>query len=185
MWLLRSVLAIARAGMGDPATVSARGACISRSHMYMLQDVESKSGGRYASSGLIASADFLGAPKASYYHYAAMMAWVSDYVYQSDVSLGPSAPGAMACCFKKVNATTGQASFAIFAWMPTSNATILADAEVLVNQANCPIALPSGNVYVIVPTAPLLNGNVSTVVVSPSGGVNIVISEMPTIVISK
>ena len=60
MWLIRFVLAIAKAGQPATGALSALGrpACISRAHMYMLTDVESLSAGLFASSGLFTSADY-------------------------------------------------------------------------------------------------------------------------------
>lgn len=148
-----------------------------------MQDVESSSGGLYATSGLLASSDFFSAPKASFYHYAAMMAWVSNYTFVADVELGPSAPGAMAACFKSTNATTGALSHALIVWSPTANATVLRDASVPVSGDACPVASPSSSVYSVVPMEPLVRGNVSTVSVDSSGIAIISISEMPTLIL--
>ena len=154
---------------------------MSRAHMYMMQDVESSSGGLYATSGLIASSDFYSAPKASFYHYAAMMAWVANYSYVGDVNVAPL--GVMSTCFKKTNVTSGSIAYALIIWSPTSNATVLRGAEVSVTSTACPVASPGANVAVVVPTEPLLRGNATSTPVDSVGAIRVDISEMPTLVL--
>lgn len=164
-WLLRSVLAIARAG----------GGCVQRAHMYMMADVDSKAAGRYASSGLIADGSYLGAPKQSWFHYSAMTSWLSEHVFVGDVAV-PG--GAMATCFR-----TPAGGFALVAWSPTSAAIELPGTALPIAGAACPVAAAGAAVQVVVPQAPLPRGNVTAAAAGADGTLVLTVTEMPTLVL--
>jgi len=174
MWLIRTVLLLAR-------LVSPNGnACISRAHMYMLADVESTSGGVFATSGLLASSDFGYAPKVSWYYYSVFTKYLGSYTYTTMLPLDNTLPSyVMAQCF--VNSATN--SYGIILWSATSNATIINNADIPVSLSNCPVLNKgSQSITMIIPAVNQMKGNQTTLTPSTNGNnqvVSLTISEIP------
>lgn len=174
MWLIRTVLLLAR------LTSSSGNACISRAHMYMLADVESSSGGVFATSGLLASSDFGYAPKVSWYYYSVFTTYLGNYSYSSMVTLDNTVPSyVMAQCF--INSLTN--SYGLVVWSATSNATIVSQVNVPVSLTGCTV-LKNGStsVTMITPAVNQMHGNQTTVPTTTKGNNKIItidISEIP------
>ena len=176
-WLLRSVFALASAGMASQGAAAARGACVTRAHMYMLQDVDSSSGGTYASSGLVASEKYASKPKESFFHYSAAMHWLGDFSWVES-GVVPSLAVASLCL--------GSGSRrAIVLWSPTGNGTSVPRVSVPLGSAACPVAQAGDQLAVVVPKAPLPFGAVSSAQADASNSVMITAGEMPTFILKQ
>ena len=175
MLLLRSVFALLAAGMAEGG--ARRGACVSRAHMYMLQDVDSASGGTYATSGLVASEKYGGAPKDSFFHYSAAMHWLGDYAWAGDGALLNGTVATL--CLR--HAATG--ALAAVLWSPTTAGTVVAGVALDATAAACALGRAGDSLSVVLPQAPLREGKVTPAVVAADGTVTLSVTEMPTFVL--
>jgi hypothetical protein len=179
MWLIRSLLLIAR--VTSPLS---GGPCVSRSHMYMLADVESTSGGVFATSGLLASSDFGYATKVSFWFYSAFFKALGNFTSVGLVAVPGAPPSVYAQCF----ALPGSASppvFALVVWSGTSAGTEVQGVAVPVTAAGgCAVAgAGTASLTVLTPAANSVNGNATSVAVGAAGTVTMTVTEIPVILL--
>lgn len=157
-WLLRSVLAIASTG------------CISRSHQYMLADVETGTPGKYATSGLLTNPGLQ--PKTAWYWYAALMYYLGDYAFVANATL---AGGPRGVC---LSAPDG--AVAAVVWSPTAANTMLPGFAFSV--AACWSTPPAAGLSVVTLVPGSARGIVTPVPLA-SGAIALNVTETPLIVL--
>ena len=178
MWLIRSVLEIARAG--QPAGAAGGGtACISRAHAFALQDPDSGSYSTHSTSGLIMSSGYFGnRRKPSYYYYSAYNSWLGNHSYAGPVALpsGTSASVRALCFVKRAPALR----YAIVIWATTSAASVFPGVVVNLSSAACPVVPAAGGSAVLVtPTAGVIGGGVAAIA---GTSVTLSVTEVPVII---
>lgn len=172
MWLIRTVLMLAR--LQSPIS---GGACVSRAHMYMYADVESTSGGVFATSGLVASADFQYAPKVSFFYYSCFMTLFSSATFAGMVTV-PGQSDVYAQCFK--DSVSGRYSLVV--WSGTSTGATLPNVSVPVGLASCPVRTGTSTTMAwTIPAKDAMAGNVTAVPVSGGTSAVVTVTEVPCI----
>ena len=179
-WLLRLVLLLER--LPSPGS---GGACVSRSHMYMLADVESTSGGVFATSGLLASPAFAFASKPSWWFYRAVFAALANATYAGMVAVPGAPAGVMAQCFTFRGAGGG---YSLVVWSGTATGVSLPGTAVPVATAACPVAAPGASLLTLItPSVGAAEGNRTVVPVAGLGAAAtalLTVTELPVILMA-
>lgn len=181
MWLIRSVLEVARAG--QPASASSAGtACVSRAHAFSLQDTDSGSYNLHSTSGLVTSSGFGSRRKASYFYYSAFKTWLGNYTYAGPADLPSGTSSSVrALCF--VSRSSG--AYSIVVWATTSSASVFPGVAVSLSSASCPV-VPAGvsgaSALLVTPSNGVLGGSVTSI---SGSSATLSVSEVPVIVTSK
>ncbi len=156
-WLVRSYLELAASG-------------IDRAAMYMVRDHDSKSAGKYATSGLVTDKQSGHKPRTSWYYVYTLKNTLSGTKFVSEVPSGNS----LVRIYKFSDAKTNKTVFAL--WCPTSDETII---------NNYQLALENGykSIKLITMVDRDIDGIEKELIIDTKGRATVSVSERPVFVV--
>ena len=160
MWLVRSLLATAAAG-------------IDRTAIYMLRDVIDGDPSLYNTSGITSSKQSGWQPKPAWYYLKTFAQGLKGMQFEQAVPTGN--PKVMVYKFARQSNGPGKPQAAYVVWCPTSSAEVVNEYELKL--------LPQETHSTIISLSNSAEGNVSELNAVASGSVKLLVSEKPTLIL--